>query len=368
MRIFRLSLKRIIGNKIRLSMLLIIPLLFVLMFLFGSFNTVTVGVVDHDQSKLSKIVIKELQKNPFYNVKIVDKDEMITDVIGYQLDYVIEINDGFEEQIISNELVLVKDYYIFENENVMNVKMYIESYLNNLVQISSNTDSNEILFYQLLNDFEYSNLKINNQNDQSGLIEQASYSIGFTVYFLIYISIITCGLILEDRKNGTLFRIFNSPISLKKYLAENLLSYVIIAFLQVFVIMFTFKYILNFQYDYGFIYLFLLVFIFSLVSITMGLSLIAYIKKPIQAYITVGIVASPLAMLGGCYWPAELMPMWLQTVGKFVPTSWVMSGANEILVNHGTFVDLLDNIGVLILFGIVFFVGGLFKSIDYAKL
>jgi ABC-2 type transport system permease protein len=40
-------------------------------------------------------------------------------------------------------------------------------------------------------------------------------------------------------------------------------------------------------------------------------------------------------MLGGCMWPRDLMPEGLQRVGDFVPTTWFLKAAEEVLYENG---------------------------------
>ncbi|QVK16847.1 ABC transporter permease [Mycoplasmatota bacterium] len=366
MKIFKFNLKRILKNKTRLAILIIVPIMFISVFVLGAFNTVTVGICDEDNSELTKYIVSDLKKNKFYHVKMMKSNELLVNTLDYNIDYAIHFNKGFEEDFFKNDLLQVKEYYFEENEYVMNVKTYIQSYINNLDKIKNSTNT-KVAFYQVLEDYESGQLKVSKAFDDTAGMDQAIFSIGFTIYFLIFLSVITCGLIIEDRNNGTLQRIFNSPISLRKYLFESLLSFMVIGFLQVFCLLFIFKFIFRFQYGPNFINLFILVFTFSIVSITMGLLIVSIVKSPIQAYLIVGILASPLSMLGGCYWPNYMMPDWLQNVSQFLPTTWVMKGANELIVDQENFIDILDNIGILILFGILFFVGGIFKRTDFAK-
>lgn len=367
MKIFKRNLKRIFGNKIKFAIMLIVPFLFSSLFLFGAFNSVTIGIVDNDNSKLTKNIIDELSKNQFFNLKIIDEDSMYSDVLSYEVDYAVKFEMNFEDNFIKNGNPLITDFYFVENENTMNAKSYIESYINNLKTISDSVDSKE-QFYEVLTDFNNKKIAVDNFNDLSSKTDQSIASIGFMVYFLIFISVITCGIILEDKKNGTLARIFNSPISLKRYLFENLLSFVIVGFIQVIVLLFMFKFAFNFYYANGFIYILILSFMFILVCITMGLLIVSLVKTPIQAYLVVGVLASPLAMLGGCYWPASMMPLWLQNIAKFIPTTWIMTGAKDIIVNNGNIIDILDNLGILLLFSVLFFIGGIFKKTDFYKI
>lgn len=62
-------------------------------------------------------------------------------------------------------------------------------------------------------------------------------------------------------------------------------------------------------------------------SVLMG----AVLHTPEQAS-TLGWLASMvLAALGGCWWPGELMPGWLQTVASVLPTTWAMEGFHGVI-------------------------------------
>jgi ABC-2 type transport system permease protein len=41
-----------------------------------------------------------------------------------------------------------------------------------------------------------------------------------------------------------------------------------------------------------------------------------------------------LAALGGCWWPIEVAPAWMQTLAGFLPTGWTMNAIHS-LVNFG---------------------------------
>jgi ABC-type multidrug transport system permease subunit len=49
----------------------------------------------------------------------------------------------------------------------------------------------------------------------------------------------------------------------------------------------------------------------------------------------IGVLASNvLAALGGCWWPIEVTPEWMQRLALFLPTGWAMDALHK-LVNFG---------------------------------
>jgi ABC-type multidrug transport system permease subunit len=66
------------------------------------------------------------------------------------------------------------------------------------------------------------------------------------------------------------------------------------------------------------------------------------------------LAALLMAALGGCWWPMEIAPQWLQTAAHFVPAGWAMDGFHQLISFGGTFRD----IGVEVLALVGFAVAG----------
>jgi len=59
-------------------------------------------------------------------------------------------------------------------------------------------------------------------------------------------------------------------------------------------------------------------------------------------------------MLGGCFWPVEVMPSFMQKISYAVPQRWVLSAIEK--VQHGNGInDTLLNFIILLLFACIFF-------------
>jgi len=80
----------------------------------------------------------------------------------------------------------------------------------------------------------------------------------------------------------------------------------------------------------------------------------AVLSTPAQAS-SVGWIASMiLAALGGCWWPAEVMPDWMRTISYALPTGWAMDAFHSLITFGHGFSELLLPSAVLTGFGIVF--------------
>jgi ABC-type multidrug transport system permease subunit len=44
--------------------------------------------------------------------------------------------------------------------------------------------------------------------------------------------------------------------------------------------------------------------------------------------------ANVLAALGGCWWPIEVAPRWMQELASWLPTGWVMNALHRLMLFH----------------------------------
>ena len=43
------------------------------------------------------------------------------------------------------------------------------------------------------------------------------------------------------------------------------------------------------------------------------------------------LAANALAALGGCWWPIEITPGWMQAIQNFLPTGWTMDAMHKLI-------------------------------------
>jgi ABC-2 type transport system permease protein len=73
------------------------------------------------------------------------------------------------------------------------------------------------------------------------------------------------------------------------------------------------------------------------------------------------LVVISTCMISGVYWPIEIEPIFMQKMAEFLPQTWALKGFAELMANGGTAFDILDCIGILLGFAILFFVLGMRK-------
>ncbi|MEJ6952408.1 ABC transporter permease [Natronospora cellulosivora (SeqCode)] len=362
MEIFKHSIKRILGNKMKVAILLFAPLLFILMFSFFTESFLKVGIVDYDQTVVSEHFINELSSQ--FIVEMVREEEILDRTISYTLDYSLIIEEGFTEELIRENSAVIKEYYLLESEKIALAQVIINNILNNYQGIAMAANQDSYNFYRIFDQYTQDILSINLISLDQSEKDRTRIALGFLVQFMLYMSIITCGVILEDKENGTFYRTFFAPVSIKRYYLENLLAFMVIAILQLAFILAVLRLIFAFDFAGNFLLIFLILAFFAMVCIAMGIWVVSVCKKSTIAYMSVAVAATPLIMLGGGYWPREFMPDFMQSIAMFLPTSWIIDGIEKLLYVNDNLLAILPELLVLTIFTIIFLAAGMLKKVD----
>jgi ABC-type multidrug transport system permease subunit len=95
----------------------------------------------------------------------------------------------------------------------------------------------------------------------------------------------------------------------------------------------------------------LILLVFSWVAASVGV-LIGSLIRAEEKVVGVGLlVALPMAALGGCWWPIEIVPRFLQIAALATPTGWALSGLHQLITFGGGLAQGGKAIAVLVAFG-----------------
>jgi ABC-2 type transport system permease protein len=64
---------------------------------------------------------------------------------------------------------------------------------------------------------------------------------------------------------------------------------------------------------------------------SLALLLGSFVTSEGQAVAIGVLAANTLAALGGCWWPIEITPAWMQSLAKFLPTGWAMDAMHKLI-------------------------------------
>lgn len=155
---------------------------------------------------------------------------------------------------------------------------------------------------------------------------------GILTAIVLMMTLIYGGIFLIiERQQGMLRRQMSLPVSRGQVVAGKLLGRLLIAALQIVVLLAVGRFVFGLSLDSSPAGLILLTASFAVAVACMSIFLGATLTTVEQAS-TVGWIGSMvLAGLGGCWWPSEVMPEWLQKAAHVFPTAWAMDGFHALI-------------------------------------
>ncbi len=370
MAIFEQAVKRILKNKLRLAILLVMPILFIVTFGLQSEVMLSVGIADNDRSMLSAKLIEELGSMRKVKVVVLDEKDILDKAVSFQTDYSVIIGSGFEKALLAGKNPDIKEFYFNEKEKLFYSRAFIENFIGNMKLLAAGAGYDRASFAEALEEYENGRLSVTVESAGSaedGRTAQARGNLGFLVQFMLYMSVVTAGLLIEDRSSGVFYRVFYSPVTLRRYMLENLAAFLIIGVFQAAVTLTMIKYVFGFDLGAHTADMYLLFTVFAIVCISLGVWLVSLFKKPLLAYITSAMITTPMLMLGGCYWPKEFMPDIMNKIARIIPTSWLMDAVDKMLLYNKGIMDVGLEILALLFFAGIFMAGGLLRKVDISK-
>ncbi len=177
---------------------------------------------------------------------------------------------------------------------------------------------------------------------------------GTIVMFTMLVMFIYGGImVLTERQSGTLRRLLVSPLSFWQLFGGKIVGLLFIALAQILALLLIGWLVFDVYYGHSVIGIFLLVLFFALTIGTLALCLGFLVDeedKMVGISITLAIL---LAALGGCWFPIEIAPGWMQTLSLFLPSGLAMAGFHRLMAYGYGLREILPYLGGLALYSIM---------------
>jgi len=361
------NIKRIIKDKKRSMLTIIFPVILIAFSLMQNIEGhLVVGIIDNDNTKFTQSFISKIREQG--EVIILKENEIETSILDKKTDYIIKIDKGFTEDIINGKDSAIHGYSEAQGNYSESIRMYVDELINAAKNIGTASHGDEKKFYEGFNFYCNGSYRAKYEavNAKKADPEKTSKALGFMIMSILMFSYATSNMILKDKESKIYYRIFSTPISAKRYSCESILSFIAVSALQIallFIIMVKF-FKANFGPSPTNMYLVLL--IFSLSCIALGVLINSLAKNLNQAFSLNTLITMPLCMLGGCFWPVELMPGFLRNISNFLPTTWGIKAARSVLFT-GTLTSVRKELIIIFMFSVVFFLLSSWKKTDISK-
>ncbi|GAA0335204.1 hypothetical protein GCM10008967_27560 [Bacillus carboniphilus] len=365
MSILLFTLKRILRNKVQLFFILLFPFAFMSFGFIGEQPSIKVAVIDKDQTPFTERLKDGLEQRA--KIRHVEEEHMEEKLLSLRIDYIIVIDNGFTDKVIRGEGGGITSYSVKESNFSVPVRIFLEQWIGHAKAIAKAVDNEPESFYKEFEEYDETGaLKIQEELVADPGISRTRTVMGYLIISVLYTSIIVGLYIILNKNNHTLIRTLAAPISLKSYMFQTVSSFILISIIQMTLVLLVLKWVYKLYLGDSALSIYLMLTLFSLVSVSFGVAISSFSKNITQAcLIGVGVMA-PMAMLGGAYFPLDYAPESLQTVSQFTPVSWVLTGIEKLLQGE-SITSLGKEMGILLLFAVIFFLLGTFRKVDIAK-
>lgn len=322
----------------------------------GTTSTViNVPVYTADAEIQDTIVWDILEESDVYEFQSLTKEEMQQKVANGKAEFGLELSASDFQVLVGVESQNIDLLQRTVSEAYMKKQQFEQIY----AEANATTINEE---KQLRNDLLHNQenppfaIQMENFSGSDTVIVDSTFQslFGFTLFFVIYTIAYNVLNILVEKQDGVWDRVILSPVKKWEMYMANLIYSFLTGYLQVVVVFLVFRYIIGVDFHGGLVESLILIipYVFAIVALSI---LITGLVKTVQQFnAVVPIIAVSMAMIGGAYWPLEVVESkFMITLSKFDPITYAMEALNGVVVYGYSMEDVLFPISILLLMGVV---------------
>lgn len=174
---------------------------------------------------------------------------------------------------------------------------------------------------------------------------------------LMYGSFLAARGIMNDKLDGTITRIFTSPVTTLQYLSQNLLAVMTPLTMQIIAVGIIGSILYQWEIDFT-LSLMLIYFLFAAASVAFSFAWSCMFKDREISYTMFSVLMSLVALLGGFFVPLQVLPNALRYVGALFPAYWVSNGILALRGLDEAMGSFWISAAVIVLFAVLYMVYG----------
>jgi len=380
------SLKVTFRDKGNLIWLIIMPIVWTT--LIGTMSTtgggdekIPVGFLNSDRGIYGEVFEEILKKEESIKIIVIaedDKDKMRNLVKDTKLSVGLIIPYNFSEKLKVGEQVVIEilksergsSYFLEELIEKVAGRISIDALAANFT-VEKISERRMVLEEEVLEDgkeriweeafvkadaffepvpaigTEYVVLSVEKRNENIPLGVEAS-SPGFAVMFVMMGVCFAGAAMVQERHHKTLARLLTTPTEKFSIISGKMLGFFLVGFIQFMILILFGQLVL--KVNWGNLPLGVLLLVVSYVlSVTgLGTLLSVVVRTSAQAGAFAVLISMVTSMLGGAWWPVEIVPKFMQNIARFTPQYWAINGFNKIITRGFGIIEILPNFYVLL--------------------
>jgi ABC-2 type transport system permease protein len=179
---------------------------------------------------------------------------------------------------------------------------------------------------------------------------------GFAVMFLLFSVLGGAGKLIEERQNKTLRRILIAPVNKSDVIIGKWVGMTIEGFCQAMILFVAGKLIFNLSLGSNPFRLFFFLLVVAGATGAIGIFIASIVTSIEQANGLAMLLFMLMSALGGSWWPIEITPPFIQTMGKFTLNYWAITGVKKLILFNQPLSGVAFEMIILALVGSLFLV------------
>ncbi|MEW6425103.1 MAG: ABC transporter permease [Bacillota bacterium] len=351
----------------------------------GGQRQIPVVIVDEDKSLYSTELIKSLQSNPSFSAAVQEKEQALAAVRDYRAVAAFLLPAGFGTAVQDGQAPSIEVFKVTETGELAAAENALRA---SVTKVDSNMRIASLALQEIratkdvagreeqIRERAYRNavsrwfpappVGLLVEEPGAGKVQaydQMSHAaIGFALFFAMYTVVFGIGEILEEKRQGTWQRVLILPVSGSQLLGGHMGGTFLIGFAQVVVLILAGKYLFRVNWGHNLPAVLLVVAAFVFCTACLGLLLTGLVRTDRQLLAVTPLLLVSTSMLGGVFWPLEIVnSKLLLASSKVIPQTWAMRALEDLAMRGKSAESVFLPVGVLLFMGAVFFTLGLLK-------
>lgn len=346
-------------DRTTMGMIIIIPLMQLILFGYA-INTnpkhLLTAVVDNQSSPFSRRILVAMQNSTYFRFVSPVSTEAEADALikRAKVQFVVNFPPRFAHDLVkglSPKVLLVADATdpaatsrAVEMFNALASTALKEELKGSLKHLNRTR-----MPYQPIIHAVYNPLAITAYNIVPGLLG---------VVLTLTMVIVTALVVTRENERGTMENLLATPLKPLEVMIGKLLPYIIVGYLQVFLILFCAKFLFAVPMQGNLFLLLVLCFPFIAANLSIGLTFSTVAANQLQAIQSATFFFLPSILLSGFMFPFQGMPEWAQWIGSCLPLTHFLIIVKGILLKGNGFLDVWREIIPILLFmGVIILIG-----------
>lgn len=362
----RHTLKKTFSNKKNILLYFGTPLIGIIISLFvysgSNEKNVHIGVVNNDPHYITNDTIHFIKGLEHLSVTNIKKSEIDDQITSGKLDCVLVFHQGFSKSVEQGRPGHLQIVSIHGAEITGFVKSYLYHYINNISALGKIANGDERTFWQMYERYQQSPFRtsVHPLKDTSKNIGMTYQTIGYLLMIMLFSAGSLAEMIVREKENRTYFRLLSAPINGNKYVLSNIIVNMIVMTGQIMITLVMMDQVFHIKTNIAFWQMAAILMLFSLVAIGIAFITVAFANSSASAGAMQNLIVVPTCMLSGCFWPADIMPTFVQKIANFLPQRWALDALLKLQQGH-SFGSLYLNLLIILAFALIFFLVSAYK-------